>query len=146
MSLARRALLVSVRSKPILYTQARAASSSSHDHHDHHHEDSTVYPAESFGTPFWRNVLLLSIAGVAAVQFLPEAREDVYLTRWIAMYIRPHDYWINARYAAAMEQTSHNTLTLHDAKKPRGHIFRYPQSMVQASPFLNGVGMDVVQK
>ena len=44
MLLARRVLLVSARSKPILYTQARAASSSSHDHH---HEDSTVYPAES---------------------------------------------------------------------------------------------------
>ena len=72
-------------------------------------------------------MLILSLAGVAAVQFLPEAREDVYLTRWIAMYSQPYDYWMNAKYTAFLDQASHNTLLLHDAKKPRGHTFRYPQ-------------------
>jgi hypothetical protein len=81
----------------------------------------------AFATPFWRNVLILSIAGVAAVQFLPEAREDVYLTRWIAMYSRPYDYLLNAKYTAVVDQASHDTLVLHDAKKPRRHTFRYPQ-------------------
>jgi len=143
MSLARRALLVTARSNSIPYTQARAASSS-HAHHEHHHEDSNVYPEETFGTPFWRNVLFLSVAGVAAVQFLPEAGEEVYLTRWIAMYGRPRDYWmnLNAKYTALLEQASHDTLLLNDAKKPRRQTFRYPQSIVQSSPFLNGVGME----
>lgn len=81
----------------------------------------------AFGTPFWRNVLILSVAGVAAVQFLPEASEDVYLTRWIAMYSQPYDYLMNAKYTAVVDQGSHDTLMLHDAKKPRGHTLRYPQ-------------------
>ena len=91
------------------------------------HVSYNSFVCAAFATPFWRNVLILSIAGVAAVQFLPEARKDVYLTRWIAMYSQPYDYLLNAKYTAIVDQGSHDTLMLHDAQKPRSHTFRYPQ-------------------
>lgn len=91
------------------------------------HVSYEYFACAAFGTPFWRNVLILSVAGVAAVQFLPEASKDVYLTRWIAMYSQPYDYLMNAKYTAIVDQGSHDTLMLHDAKKPRGHTLRYPQ-------------------
>ncbi|KAF8972969.1 hypothetical protein BDZ97DRAFT_1649328 [Flammula alnicola] len=146
MSLARRALLVASRSKPVFTTQTRAASSSSHDHHeDAHHEDSTVYPAETFGTALWRNVLLASVAGVAIFKYAPVADENVYLTRWIAMYKTPRDYWLslNATHTVQAEEIAQGTILMNDASTPAIHRFTYPQSMLQASPFMNGVGLSV---
>ncbi|KAF5320982.1 hypothetical protein D9619_001413 [Psilocybe cf. subviscida] len=145
MSLARRAALRASRTKPVFTTvQTRAGSSSAHD--DHHHEaDTAQYPPESFATPFWRNVLLLSIGTVLAVKYAPEANEDAYLTRWIAMYKPSADTWLerNAMHTANQREKASETQLVQDAMKPAVHRFRYPQSMTQASPFVIGVGQDV---
>ncbi|KAF9047277.1 hypothetical protein BJ165DRAFT_1081353 [Panaeolus papilionaceus] len=121
----------------------RAVFSASRLPHEEH--DSTVYPAEGFGNAFWRNVVLISLAGVAAVKFAPAANDEVYLTRWIAMYSSPRDYWLelNAKHTAQQAKVSEDHLLVSDAHRPAVHRFRYPQAMVQASPFLNPVGMNV---
>ncbi|KAJ3506728.1 hypothetical protein NLJ89_g6705 [Agrocybe chaxingu] len=145
---ARRTVLVASRSRPAFSTQRGAASSASHDHqdHDHHHEqDSTVYPAESFGGRFWRNVVLVSIAGAVGLKYAPEPSENVYLTRWIAMYTAPRDYWLslNAKHTAQQEEYARVGLLVNDAQRPPVHRFRYPQMLDQASAFLVPVGSDV---
>jgi len=142
MVLIRRVALTTTRSTTIFSTQRRTASSS----HDHgHHEDSTVYPPEGFGNAFWRNVLLLSLAGVATCKYAPRADEDLYLTRWIKMYSYSRDQWIelNAKHTAQQMEWSHTGLLFSDAQRPAAHRFRYPQAMVQSSPFLNAVGSHV---
>ncbi|KJA27782.1 hypothetical protein HYPSUDRAFT_34928 [Hypholoma sublateritium FD-334 SS-4] len=148
MSLARRAVLAASRTKPVFATQTRAASSSSHDHHDdhhHHQEDSTVYPAESFGNAFWRNVLLISLGTAAVIKLAPVAADDVYLTRWMAMYATPGSYWLglNAKHTIQQETVARENMLLNDASLPAVTRFTYPQAMRQASPFLNGIGMNV---
>ncbi|PPQ99729.1 hypothetical protein CVT24_009712 [Panaeolus cyanescens] len=131
MSLARRAVFSAARlTKPTCVVQRRAASSSSHDDHGHHEEhDSTVYPSEGFGNTFWRNVVLISLAGVAAAKFAPAPNDEVYLTRWIAMYTSPRDYWLelNAKHTAQQAQVSEDHLLVGDAHRPAIHRFRYPQ-------------------
>ncbi|KDR75420.1 hypothetical protein GALMADRAFT_249473 [Galerina marginata CBS 339.88] len=154
MSLARRAFLASSQSKLVLLAQRRAASSSSHSHHeDHHQEDSTVYPPETFGSSFWRNVVLASLGTAALFKYAPYADDSVYLTRWIAMYTAPRDYWLslNAKHTAQQTVVSEDNLLVNDAQRPVVHRFTYPQAMDQASSFLNGVGLssdlsDVVPK
>jgi len=143
--LIRRAALTTVRSTTFLSTQRRTASSShDHGHHEEHH-DSTVYPVEGFGNAFWRNVLLLSLAGVATYKYAPRADDNLYLTRWIKMYTNSPDHWLelNAKHTAQQMEVSHTGMLLNDAKRPAVHRFRYPQSMIQRSPFLNAVGSHV---
>ncbi|KAF8894910.1 hypothetical protein CPB84DRAFT_1782616 [Gymnopilus junonius] len=149
--LARRALLACSRPRPTFLAQRRAASSSSHDQHEahqHHEEDSTAYPPETFGSPFWRNVVLASLATAALFKFAPYADDDVYLTRWIAMYMPSRDYWLrlNAQYTAIHKDMSEDTVLVNSAHAPNGLRFSYPQSLTQASAFLNGVGMNVDMK
>jgi hypothetical protein len=86
-----------------------------------------MYPG--FGSAFWRNVLLISIAGVVGVKLAPSADKDVYLTRWIAMYKTPASYWetLNAKHTAQTEEQAHVHILLSDAQKPPVHRFRYPQ-------------------
>ncbi|PPQ89535.1 hypothetical protein CVT25_012207 [Psilocybe cyanescens] len=139
MSLARRAFLASSRSHPLFLSQRRAASSSSHDHHnDHHHqsEDSTVYPAESFGNSFWRNVVLASLATAAVFKFAPSADDDVYLSRWIALYTAPRDYWIslNAKHSAQTAEVAADTLLVNDATRPLIHRYSYPHPFLKMFP------------
>ncbi|KAH9485307.1 hypothetical protein JR316_0002215 [Psilocybe cubensis] len=152
MSLARRAFLATSPSRPLFVAQRRAASSSSHDHHDDHHhhaEDSTVYPPEStnaaFGNSFWRNVVLASIATVAVFKYAPSAGDDVYLSQWIALYTAPRDYWLtlNAKHSAQSAELAADTRLVNDATRPIIHRYVNPQSLSQASPFLNGVGRTV---
>jgi len=143
--LIRRAALTTVRSKTILSTQRRTASSSNdHGHHEEHH-DSTVYPVEGFGNAFWRNVLLLSLAGVATYKYAPRADDDLYLTRWIKMYTNSREHWLqlNAKHTAQQMEVSHTGMLLSDAQRPAVHRFRYPQALIQRSPFLNAVGSHV---
>ncbi|KAF8891661.1 hypothetical protein BD779DRAFT_1512339 [Infundibulicybe gibba] len=145
MSLARAAFLARPRVAPTLIAQRRPASTSSH-HEEHHGEhDSTQYPREGFSGPIWRNTVLLSLLAVGCYKYAPEPSEDVYLTRWIAMYTAPRDLWLelNAKHTAMQQEVSDTTILLSDAKKPRVHRYRYPQSFEQVSPFLAPVGMDV---
>ncbi|KAF9529312.1 hypothetical protein CPB83DRAFT_853060 [Crepidotus variabilis] len=145
MSLARRAVLAASRTRPTVFAVQSRATSTSHDGHHDHHEDSTVYPPETFGTSFWRNVLFASFATAALVKFAPEAGDNVYLTRWIALYTDSRDHWIalNAKHTAQASEVSSNTLLTADAKTPPIHRFRYPQSLNQGSPFLNVIGETV---
>jgi len=142
----RRAALTTTTRSTILSTQRRAASSS-HDHGHHHqeHHDSTVYQPEGFGNAFWRNILLLSLAGVATYNYAPRPDDNLYLTRWIKMYMSSRDHWLtlNAKHTAQQMEVSHAGMLLSDAQRPAVHRFRYPQSMVQSSPFLNAVGSHV---
>ncbi|KAF4620490.1 hypothetical protein D9613_000603 [Agrocybe pediades] len=146
MSFVRRALVVSSRTRGVFAAQRRAASSShGHEDHQHHHQDSTVYPAETFGSPFWRNVALAGLATAAFFKLAPEAGDDVYLTRWIALYTAPRDYWLslNAKHTAQQAEASADTMLVNDAERPSYRRFSYPQALEQASPFLNQVGMNV---
>lgn len=88
-----------------------------------------AYKNEGFGNAFWRNVVLISLAGVAAVKFAPAANDEVYLTRWIAMYSSPRDYWLelNAKHTAQQAKVSEDHLLVSDAHRPAVHRFRYPQ-------------------
>lgn len=145
MMLIRRVALTTTRSTAILSTQRRTASSShDHGHHGEHH-DSTAYPPEGFGNPFWRNILLLSLAGVAACKYAPRADDDLYLTQWIKMYTHSRDHWLalNAKHTAQQMEVSHAGMLLSDAQKPAAQRFRYPQALIQSSPFLHAVGSHV---
>lgn len=143
MSLGRRALFAVARSRPVCMVQSRKASSS----HDHH-EDAIVYPPESesqhlqffrhssvgaaFMNSFWGKVLFFTLLTGAAIRYAPEPNEDVYLTRWIAMYKTSPEVWLelNAKHTAQEFQVSKNNLLVADAQPPPIHRFRYPQSVV----------------
>ncbi|KAF9458444.1 hypothetical protein BDZ94DRAFT_1313276 [Collybia nuda] len=93
----------------------------------------------------WRNTFLASIVVVAAYKYAPEPTEDAYLTRWITLYGSPRTLWLelNAKHTAMEQANSEATILLTDAKKPKVHRYRYPQTFDQISPFLTPVGMDV---
>lgn len=114
-----------------------------------------------FGNAVWRNTVLAGLAIVAFYKYAPEPSENVYLTRWIAMYSRSKEEWLNfnAVHTAASQESADQALLFHDAKAPVLRRYRYPQCVLwnlsreranlldraigQASPFLNGVGMGV---
>lgn len=85
-----------------------------------------------FATPFWRNVLLISIGTVLAVKYAPEPGEDAYLTRWIAMYKPSTDTWLerNAAHTAQQKDKAAESQLIQDAKRPLVHRFRYPQCVL----------------
>ncbi|KAF9451251.1 hypothetical protein P691DRAFT_663632, partial [Macrolepiota fuliginosa MF-IS2] len=95
-----------------------------------------------FATPFWRNALILAGLAVVAYKYAPEPGDNVYLTRWIAMYTTPAEQWLElgAKNTAQKEVVAENTRLTVSAKSPPVHRYRYPQSFEQASPFLVGVG------
>ncbi|KAF5351820.1 hypothetical protein D9756_007373 [Leucocoprinus leucothites] len=107
-----------------------------------HGEEHGSFPKEDFATPFWRNAII--VAGLAAVayKYAPEPGDNVYLTRWIAMYTTPAAQWLdmNAQNTALRAEVAENTRLTTSAKQPAVHRYRYPQSFEQASPFLVGVG------
>ena len=142
MSLSRAALLA--RQRPLsTFVPKRNASSSAHEHG--HHEEPHDYPKEGFSGPFWRNTALASLLVAAAYKYAPEPSEDVYLTRWIALYTSPRDLWTDlaAKHTAMSLDQSETKLLVSDAQKPPVHRYRYPQSFEHASPFLTPVGLDV---
>ena len=85
-----------------------------------------------FATPFWRNVLILSIGTVLAVKYAPEPNENVYLTRWIAMYKPSADIWLerNAIHTVQQREKASETQLVQDAKQSNVHRFRYPQCVL----------------
>lgn len=86
-----------------------------------------------FATPFWRNILLLSIGTVLAVKYAPEPSEDAYLTRWIAMYKPSPDLWLerNAMHTVGQREKASESQLVQDAKQPNVHRFRYPQCVMR---------------
>ena len=82
-----------------------------------------------FGNTFWRNVLLISLGTAAALKLAPVAGDDVYLTRWMAMYATPGSYWMamNAKHTIQQEQVARENMLLNDASLPAVRRFRYPQ-------------------
>lgn len=82
-----------------------------------------------FGNAFWRNVLLISLGTAAAVKLAPVAADDVYLTRWMAMYATPGSYWLalNARHTIQQEAVARENMLLNDTSLPSVTRFTYPQ-------------------
>ena len=141
MSLARVTLLALRRPTHTILPRAKAFSS---DHH--HHEEPHEYPQEGettyiascsllnvvitgFSGPFWRNTLIASLLLAAAYKYAPEPGDDVYLTRWIALYTTPRDLWteLATKHTAMSLDLSETKLLLNDARKPLVHRYRYPQ-------------------
>ena len=73
--------------------------------------------------------MLAGLAIVAFYKYAPEPTEDVYLTRWIAMYTKSRDDWLNynAIHTAGSQESADQELLFHDAKAPVLRRFRYPQ-------------------
>jgi hypothetical protein len=73
--------------------------------------------------------VLFSFLAVGFYKYAPAPSDDVYLTRWIAMYSASPDLWlnINAKHTALQKDISEMNVLLNDAKKPRVHRYRYPQ-------------------
>jgi hypothetical protein len=90
-----------------------------------------------FGNAVWRNTVLAGLAIVAFYKYAPEPSENVYLTRWIAMYSRSREDWLNfnAVHTAASQESADQALLFHDAKAPVLRRYRYPQC-VQKKTFM----------
>lgn len=143
MSLTRAALLA--RQRPAAtFLSHRKSSSSTHSHHEEHNGEDyqrkeglcrnlrstlRLIGLLGFGGALWRNTFLLSLVTVAAYKYAPEPAEDVYLTRWIALYTSPRNLWLelNAKHTAMEQTNSEATMLFTDAKKPKVHRYRHPQ-------------------
>ncbi|KAI3615165.1 cellular morphogenesis protein [Moniliophthora roreri] len=147
--LARAVLLARSRAQSSPATSAISRrNASSHSNDDHHHteeHDETVYTKEGFTSPAWRNGLLVTALALAAYQYAPEPTEDAYLTRWLQMYTTSSGKWLdmNARHTAQSKDSADTTELFNAGAQPPVHRLRFPQLLDQASPFLNGVGMNV---
>ncbi|KAF9244848.1 hypothetical protein BU15DRAFT_85705 [Melanogaster broomeanus] len=137
MSLARASVLV--RRKQLI--QSRFASHDSHAHGDHV-DHAHYHPEAGFSTPFWRNTFLLSLAGVAFYKWAPSPDEDVYLTRWIALYATPREILakLNEKHLLQSQQVTDNATIQARGMRPGMIRYRYPQSVEQASPHLQAIG------
>jgi len=134
MSLARARFLGFTRSKLAVPFRRHASSG--------HGEGHASFPKEDFATPFWRNALIVGGLAVVAYKYAPEPGDNVYLTRWIAMYTPRPEAWLdlNAKHTAQQEIEAENSRLMTSARQPPVYRYRYPQSFEQASPFLVGVG------
>jgi hypothetical protein len=77
----------------------------------------------------WRNGMLLALASVGFYKFAPTPSEDVFLTRWIALYTTPVDEWVRrtAKHLSLAQANSETEKLFAEAKKPAVHRYRYPQ-------------------
>ncbi|KIJ67670.1 hypothetical protein HYDPIDRAFT_107141 [Hydnomerulius pinastri MD-312] len=143
MSLARAASLV--RSKQLSSSatalQRRFASHDSHAH-EQHYDDAHYSPEAGFSTPFWRNTLIISLATVGFYKWAPTPNEDVYLTRWLAYYATPSEVWakMNEKHLLQSQEVTDNATVQASGTRPGIIRYRYPQSLEQASPYLQPVG------
>lgn len=122
-------------------------ASSAHDEHHHTAHDDTVYPKEGrllafvslnrchlyllagFTSPVWRKFMLTSILVGTAYQFAPEASEEAFLTRWIAMYSPNSERWLdlNAGHTVLSKEAAETFQLFNTAVRPPVHRYRYPQ-------------------
>jgi len=82
-----------------------------------------------FTTPFWRNALIVAGVVTAAYKYAPEPGDNIYLTRWIAMYTTPSKEWVevNTQNTALQAEVADNTRLTASAGRPPVHRYRYPQ-------------------
>lgn len=82
-----------------------------------------------FTTPFWRNALLLSLAAAGFYRWAPTPDQDVYLTKWLAQYATPRDFWttVNEKQLLRSQQIASNTVLQSVAQRPTKVKYRYPQ-------------------
>ncbi|KAL0580345.1 hypothetical protein V5O48_001682 [Marasmius crinis-equi] len=144
---ARAALLAHPRALPPSVSAISRRHGSSSSHHDEHHEehDSSVYTQEGFFSPAWRNTFIFSALALAAWQFAPEPNDEAYLTRWLAAYKTPKEKWVemNAKHTAQSQEAAETDQVFSAGVASPVHRLRFPQTLDQASPFNNGVGMTV---
>jgi len=142
MSLARATVLARIwRPTQTILPRAKEFSSDNHHHeepHEYPQEGETTYIARrflldvvitGFSSSFWRNTLIGSLLLAAAYKYAPEPGDDVYLTRWIALYTTPRDLWteLASKHTAMSLDLSETKLLLSAARKPLVHRYRYPQ-------------------
>ena len=141
-----RAAVLRRRQSALSLLRKRTGSSAAQVYQEEHSED--AYPKEGrlhcltlqlscyravilsgFGGPLWRYTILCSLVAAGAYKYAPEPSDDVYLTRWIAMYTPPRGLWLdlNAKHAALQKDALETTLLLSDAKKAKMHRYRFPQ-------------------
>jgi len=71
----------------------------------------------------------LSLVAVGFWKFAPSPEEDVYLTRWIAMYATPVEEWsrVNLKHLLLSQEESEGIKLVSDARLPPVYRYRYPQ-------------------
>ncbi|KAJ3547653.1 hypothetical protein NM688_g5378 [Phlebia brevispora] len=149
MSLVRAALLRQNRAALAAVPRRSASSSSAvteHDHHDeHHHEDNTVYPPETFANKYWRNFVLVTLAGLAIYKYAPSPEEESLVSRLVAHYKPPAELWqqINSEHIAQSAESQTGALLVASAKVNSVHRYRFPQMLDQHSAFCQPVGLGV---
>ncbi|KZV82599.1 hypothetical protein EXIGLDRAFT_729502 [Exidia glandulosa HHB12029] len=121
-----------------------------HDDHGHGHGpvDTNVYPPEQgFRAPIWRNVLILSVLGIAIAKYLPDdwRENNFFLRAW-----RHHGYvdpevWKerNVKHLEQSVQMAKDKLLLEHAERPHKRIWGYQGHAHSGSPNMVGVGTDV---
>lgn len=72
---------------------------------------------------------MISLVAVGFYKWAPSPGQDVYLTRWLAQYMTPRDFWasLNEKHLLLSQQASDDTILQADAKRPHIHRYRYPQ-------------------
>ncbi|KAG6332698.1 hypothetical protein ID866_6389 [Astraeus odoratus] len=101
-----------------------------------------VLPESGFFTPFWRNILVFSLAAVGFYKWAPRPDEDAYLTRWLTHYATHREFWdrMNEIQLLRSHQVTVDTVVQMSAQRPSVVRYRYPQTLEQASPHLQAVG------
>ncbi|GJJ06440.1 hypothetical protein Clacol_000632 [Clathrus columnatus] len=125
----------------------RCASTGSHSHHHEDQHDSTVYPEESFNTPFWRATAIAAVIGFGAYKVVPLLDEDgTYITRYIQQYRTSPEVWndINSKHLKQTIGAAEDQLVTHNALRPVVHRLRHPATMEYASARNVPVGVDNV--
>jgi hypothetical protein len=86
-----------------------------------------------FSWTFWRNSILTALVAVGFWNYAPAPGEDVYLTRWIAMYHTSTEEWLrlNLKHLVQSQQESQGIRLLTDARRPPMYRYRFPQLVPQ---------------
>jgi len=143
-------LLRRVLQPRVVFTPRRFAST---EHQEHHHEQpQDQYPPETFGTPFWRNVLIISVVGFAAYRFMPADPfgygEDFASS--VHRYLRHHLHTPaqiyeerNIKHLELSLNAAKDKIVLEDAERPKIRRLRGPGMFDNASPFNVPIGTQV---
>jgi len=145
MSLTRQRIFGLCRRSAFTSPNIRKRQASSDSHHDHH-EDSNVYPEESFNTPFWRNTVIVALAGIAVYNIIPYFdRDGTYIARYIVHYKTSSHVWadLNNKHLEQSIQAAENQLLTGSALRSPVIRMRYLSSLDYASPRNVPVGNQV---
>jgi len=118
----------------------------SHDSHDSHEpnpaEDTTVRQ-ESFFSPFWRNVFIISALSYGCYAYWPRTKEGE--TSWLTQAIdtrseRPAAFEALQQRMEFVKMQAEKKIDSDDAQRPPIHRYRNKHIFEQASPYLIPVG------